>query len=120
MGGNDSVCGHCHPHDHLAYHGTFYDSGHLSAFYQIVFDGIAIRDHAPNRPHIDTYATTFATSTRSLLLHATTFQTDRVKETRYGGGHALTRIVQVNVPKTRRTYCKGKDCKKHTQHKVTR
>ncbi|PZC95255.1 sister chromatid separation protein (Src1) [Pyrenophora tritici-repentis] len=26
---------------------------------------------------------------------------------------------EVNVPKTRRTYCKGKDCKKHTQHKVT-
>ncbi|EXJ56487.1 large subunit ribosomal protein L44e [Cladophialophora yegresii CBS 114405] len=25
----------------------------------------------------------------------------------------------VNVPKTRRTYCKGKTCKKHTQHKVT-
>ncbi|PYH45822.1 60S ribosomal eL42 domain-containing protein [Aspergillus saccharolyticus JOP 1030-1] len=25
----------------------------------------------------------------------------------------------VNVPKTRRTYCKGKECKKHTQHKVT-
>jgi large subunit ribosomal protein L44e len=23
------------------------------------------------------------------------------------------------VPKTRRTYCKGRDCKKHTQHKVT-
>ncbi|KAL8798316.1 MAG: hypothetical protein Q9182_006758, partial [Xanthomendoza sp. 2 TL-2023] len=31
----------------------------------------------------------------------------------YGGGET------VNVPKTRRTYCKGKDCKKHTQHKVT-
>ncbi|KAI6805927.1 hypothetical protein KC367_g1739 [Hortaea werneckii] len=28
-------------------------------------------------------------------------------------------LSQVNVPKTRRTYCKGKDCKKHTQHKVT-
>lgn len=28
-------------------------------------------------------------------------------------------FLQVNVPKTRRTYCKGKDCKKHTQHKVT-
>lgn len=27
--------------------------------------------------------------------------------------------LQVNIPKTRRTYCKGKDCKKHTQHKVT-
>ena len=26
---------------------------------------------------------------------------------------------QVNVPKTRKTYCKGKACKKHTQHKVT-
>ncbi|KAL2052514.1 hypothetical protein ABVK25_007074 [Lepraria finkii] len=25
----------------------------------------------------------------------------------------------VNVPKTRRTYCKSKECKKHTQHKVT-
>ncbi|RJE26242.1 60s ribosomal protein [Aspergillus sclerotialis] len=25
----------------------------------------------------------------------------------------------VNVPKTRRTYCKSKDCRKHTQHKVT-
>ncbi|KAG9202320.1 inner nuclear membrane protein enriched at telomere/subtelomere region [Epicoccum nigrum] len=34
-------------------------------------------------------------------------------------GHGLTIAVQVNVPKTRRTYCKGKDCKKHTQHKVT-
>lgn len=32
----------------------------------------------------------------------------------------LTVTSQVNVPKTRRTYCKGKDCKKHTQHKVTR
>ncbi|PQE04804.1 60S ribosomal L44 protein [Rutstroemia sp. NJR-2017a BBW] len=27
--------------------------------------------------------------------------------------------IIVNVPKTRRTYCKGKDCRKHTQHKVT-
>ncbi|KAH3635426.1 hypothetical protein KXW67_006109 [Aspergillus fumigatus] len=25
----------------------------------------------------------------------------------------------VNVPKTRRTYCKSKECRKHTQHKVT-
>ncbi|KXT13959.1 hypothetical protein AC579_4195 [Pseudocercospora musae] len=31
----------------------------------------------------------------------------------------LLRLLQVNVPKTRRTYCKGRDCKKHTQHKVT-
>jgi large subunit ribosomal protein L44e len=27
--------------------------------------------------------------------------------------------VQVNVPKERRTYCKGKNCQKHTEHKVT-
>ncbi|GFN75612.1 60S ribosomal protein l44 [Plakobranchus ocellatus] len=25
----------------------------------------------------------------------------------------------VNVPKSRRTFCKGKKCKKHTTHKVT-
>ncbi|KAI9836799.1 MAG: hypothetical protein M1819_000964 [Sarea resinae] len=31
----------------------------------------------------------------------------------------LQAYLHVNVPKTRRTYCKGKDCKKHTQHKVT-
>ncbi|TPX41734.1 hypothetical protein SeMB42_g05438 [Synchytrium endobioticum] len=27
--------------------------------------------------------------------------------------------IMVNVPKTRNTYCKGKDCKKHTPHKVS-
>ena len=27
--------------------------------------------------------------------------------------------VQVNVPKQRRTFCKGKKCRKHTLHKVT-
>ncbi|OXV10714.1 hypothetical protein Egran_01524 [Elaphomyces granulatus] len=25
----------------------------------------------------------------------------------------------VNIPKTRRTFCKSKECRKHTQHKVT-
>jgi hypothetical protein len=35
-------------------------------------------------------------------------------------GMRADKLSQVNVPKTRRTYCKGKDCKKHTQHKVTR
>ena len=27
--------------------------------------------------------------------------------------------VQVNVPKQRRTFCKGTKCRKHTLHKVT-
>ena len=27
--------------------------------------------------------------------------------------------VQVNVPKTKRAFCKDKNCKKHTVHKVT-
>ncbi|KAI9167582.1 60S ribosomal protein L44 [Paramyrothecium foliicola] len=27
--------------------------------------------------------------------------------------------LTVNIPKTRNTYCKGKECRKHTQHKVT-
>ncbi|KNZ43833.1 hypothetical protein VP01_981g2 [Puccinia sorghi] len=26
-------------------------------------------------------------------------------------------VIMVNIPKTRRTYCKGKQCKKHTPHK---
>lgn len=30
-----------------------------------------------------------------------------------------TCLVQVNVPKTKKTYCKNKECKKHTLHKVT-
>lgn len=28
-------------------------------------------------------------------------------------------LAVVNIPKTRRTYCKGKQCRKHTPHKVT-
>ncbi|CAM1501074.1 Fc.00g102360.m01.CDS01 [Cosmosporella sp. VM-42] len=32
---------------------------------------------------------------------------------------SLTPWKQVNIPKTRNTYCKGKECRKHTQHKVT-
>lgn len=28
-------------------------------------------------------------------------------------------LLQVNVPKTKKAYCKGKECKKHTLHKVT-
>ncbi|KAJ9123329.1 40s ribosomal protein L44e [Naganishia vaughanmartiniae] len=31
----------------------------------------------------------------------------------------LTDGSVVNIPKTRRTYCKGKQCRKHTPHKVT-
>ena len=27
--------------------------------------------------------------------------------------------LQVNVPKTKRAYCKGKECGKHQMHKVT-
>lgn len=28
-------------------------------------------------------------------------------------------LLQVNVPKTKKTYCKSKECRKHTLHKVT-
>lgn len=31
----------------------------------------------------------------------------------------LYSVWQVNVPKTKKTYCKNKECKKHTLHKVT-
>ncbi|KAG6767179.1 hypothetical protein POTOM_028361 [Populus tomentosa] len=30
-----------------------------------------------------------------------------------------SRPTMVNVPKTKKTYCKNKECKKHTLHKVT-
>ena len=28
-------------------------------------------------------------------------------------------VLQVNVPKTKRAFCKGKTCQKHQMHKVT-
>ncbi|KAG4303791.1 hypothetical protein PORY_002816 [Pneumocystis oryctolagi] len=28
-------------------------------------------------------------------------------------------MAQVNIPKLRKTFCKGKTCRKHTEHKVT-
>merc|ERR1712025_676117 len=31
--------------------------------------------------------------------------------------HTVAKMV--NIPKTRNTYCKGKECRKHTLHKVT-
>merc|ERR1711862_1033651 len=31
----------------------------------------------------------------------------------------LNRSKMVNIPKTKKAYCKGKACKKHTMHKVT-
>ena len=31
----------------------------------------------------------------------------------------LPLLLQVNVPKTKKAYCKGKECRKHTTHKVT-
>ncbi|KAH7026002.1 uncharacterized protein B0I36DRAFT_365632 [Microdochium trichocladiopsis] len=54
---------------------------------------------------------------------------ERINTAVYGGykgvlvGSAITALFSiydaVNIPKTRKTYCKGKECKKHTQHKVT-
>ncbi|EEH07738.1 60S ribosomal protein L44 [Histoplasma capsulatum G186AR] len=42
---------------------------------------------------------------------------ERKKETVLPTLHDFSAFV--NVPKTRRTYCKSKECRKHTQHKVT-
>ncbi|XP_060558796.1 uncharacterized protein LOC132719073 [Ruditapes philippinarum] len=33
--------------------------------------------------------------------------------------YGLLSLFQVNVPKQRKTFCKGKKCKKHTLHKIT-
>ncbi|EKD16551.1 putative 60S ribosomal protein L44 [Drepanopeziza brunnea f. sp. 'multigermtubi' MB_m1] len=45
----------------------------------------------------------------------------KINQRRHDQHHSTTdkSVKMVNVPKTRRTYCKGKDCRKHTQHKVT-
>ena len=55
--------------------------------------------------------------TRSCCRHFLSAHTDHIIATRTCALILLR--LQVNIPKTRRTYCKGKDCKKHTQHKVT-
>ncbi|WVZ49507.1 hypothetical protein U9M48_000860 [Paspalum notatum var. saurae] len=34
--------------------------------------------------------------------------------------HGLYKFTKVNVPKTEKTYCKNKECRKHTVQKVTR
>ncbi|EOX99126.1 Zinc-binding ribosomal family protein [Theobroma cacao] len=34
-------------------------------------------------------------------------------------GSLSSSAAMVNVPKTKKTYCKSKDCRKHTLHKVT-
>jgi len=31
----------------------------------------------------------------------------------------VSHVIQVNVPKTKKTYCKNKECRKHTVQKVT-
>jgi hypothetical protein len=106
---------------YAAHHNNLGDWDRIVTTLQTDLDSIATSNRTFNGPHtIESYATTFATSPRSLMLQATAFWTDRFEDSRFGEGHALTRIAQVNVPKTRRTYCKGKECKKHTQHKVTR
>ena len=67
------------------------------------------------------HAARFATSLRSLRVAGPRgIRIECVQDTQIGSGTRADKNVQVNVPKTRRTYCKGKDCKKHTQHKVTR
>ncbi|MQL73724.1 hypothetical protein Taro_006086 [Colocasia esculenta] len=38
---------------------------------------------------------------------------------RRAGSKAAASTTMVNVPKTKKTYCKNKECRKHTLHKVT-
>ncbi|KAJ5815213.1 60S ribosomal protein L44 [Penicillium riverlandense] len=44
---------------------------------------------------------------------------DKYWQSEHPQGLQFIFCVQVNIPKTRRTYCKSKDCHKHQQHKVT-
>ncbi|CAN6203749.1 unnamed protein product, partial [Urochloa humidicola] len=42
----------------------------------------------------------------------------RRQDSRTDGG-SYSSAAMVNVPKTKKTYCKNKECRKHTLHKVT-
>jgi large subunit ribosomal protein L44e len=42
----------------------------------------------------------------------------KAKQVKFGGKKKLS-VAMVNIPKTRNTFCKGKQCRKHTPHKVT-
>ncbi|KAG8776833.1 40s ribosomal protein L44e [Ceratobasidium sp. 428] len=44
---------------------------------------------------------------------------DEQPDTEFTSDSLTNADKMVNIPKTRRTYCKGKTCKKHTPHKVT-
>lgn len=37
----------------------------------------------------------------------------------FGFGALTLAAIMVNVPETKKTYCKSKECRKHTLHKVT-
>jgi hypothetical protein len=71
----------------------------------------------------DEYRSGAKVATSSIERHSaagTLFARTSAKETSATRSLILILLrLQVNIPKTRRTYCKGKECKKHTQHKVT-
>ncbi|KAF2631492.1 hypothetical protein BU25DRAFT_488085 [Macroventuria anomochaeta] len=83
----------------IPFHTNLVDSPHANEPFQTTSHATRT---VPQATHYRIHVTTFATLLRSLMLQARASSMD-----------------SVNVPKTRRTYCKGKDCKKHTQHKVT-
>ncbi|CAN6213905.1 unnamed protein product, partial [Urochloa humidicola] len=43
----------------------------------------------------------------------------RRQDSRTDGAGSYSSAAMVNVPKTKKTYCKNKECRKHTLHKVT-
>ncbi|XP_062177862.1 large ribosomal subunit protein eL42-like [Alnus glutinosa] len=53
------------------------------------------------------------------LQKANAYQRSRVFSQHQRGTLGRIVITMVNVPKTKKTYCKNKECKKHTLHKVT-
>ncbi|KDE09209.1 hypothetical protein MVLG_00531 [Microbotryum lychnidis-dioicae p1A1 Lamole] len=90
--------------------------------------GKAGRTHQPGDDHsndsdIEPAATHSPTPAHSTPFNTSTLLTECRVQLKRVDGVACCRVApspkMVNVPKTRRTYCKGKQCRKHTPHKVT-
>ena len=79
----------------------------------------AVRLHSRSRPCTAGYVPVHEVPCRVPLVGCAWCASSRAHQPLAHLLPAVRNPIQVNVPKTRRTYCKGKKCGKHQVHKVT-
>ena len=79
----------------------------------------AVRLHSRSRPCAAGYVPVHEVPCRVPLVGCAWCASSRAHQPLAHLLPAVRNPIQVNVPKTRRTYCKGKKCGKHQVHKVT-